>query len=251
MTGAAPLAVFNENWAGLRGLVHGVATRAALPAPGRPAMDEAVAALRKQDVIPVRMPAWGAGQIHGETIRVAGASDPLSIRNAGAKIYEFAECDSLVAGLPGALLIIRTADCLPLFLIDSKKKRAALAHCGWRSMALGLAGKTAAELIGGGSRPEDVQAWIGPCIRCENYEVGAEIAGQFEARWPGAGASPNGLNLDLAAVARHQLTGAGLAPGSIDDCGACTFGNETLYHSYRRDGGESGRLVSFLGWNVN
>ncbi len=123
-----------------------------------------------------------------------------------------------------------------------------LAHCGWRSLALGLAGRAAATLIAHGAEPETLQAWIGPCIRPSQYEVGEELVQCFVGKWPDAQCSPDGVSLDLAAVAHAQLRFEGIDPANIADSGVCTFADATRFHSYRRDGDASGRLFSFIGW---
>jgi hypothetical protein len=77
--------------------------------------------------------------------------------------------------------------------------------------------------------------------------VGRELVERFAASFPGAEVSPDGIRLDLAAVLRHQLRSAGLAEEAIEDCGACTFADPSRFHSYRRDGGRAGQLLTIIG----
>ncbi|MBI1357133.1 MAG: peptidoglycan editing factor PgeF [Acidobacteria bacterium] len=158
------------------------------------------------------------------------------------------EGDALVGDAGGVLLTIRTADCLPALLVDPVRRAVGAAHAGWRGMAAGIVAEAAAEMTRRyGSRPEELEALLGPAISAESYEVGEEVAERFAAEavqrrpeWPRP-------HLDLARAARLQLIEAGLAPERIADSNLCTFRNPELFPSYRRDGKKSGRLVAAIG----
>jgi copper oxidase (laccase) domain-containing protein len=102
-----------------------------------------------------------------------------------------------------------------------------------------------------GSRPSDLLAALGPGIGPCCYEVGDEVKAAFgdDGRAffrPG----PRGRDhLDVRAANREQLLRSGLAPERIDSVDHCTFCARGLYHSYRRDGPRSGRMISFVGFS--
>jgi purine-nucleoside/S-methyl-5'-thioadenosine phosphorylase / adenosine deaminase len=160
------------------------------------------------------------------------------------------EGDAAVADRPGWLLAIETADCLPVLLVDSRRRAVAAAHAGWRGTAARVVGAAIAALIEGGSRPRDILAALGPGIGPCCYEVGGEVVTAFG---PGGEAffrpGPRGrLHLDLRAANRSQLATAGVDPARIHVVEDCTCCRADLYHSFRRDGAGAGRMISYVGW---
>jgi len=158
------------------------------------------------------------------------------------------EGDALVGGRAGALLTVRTADCLPVLLVDPVRRVVGAAHAGWRGMAAGIVLNTAAEMERRyASRPQDLEALLGPCIRAENYEVGEEVAAEFDPAAVMRRPEWSRPHLDLPAAARRQLAAAGLSQERVLDTGLCTFAHPELFPSYRRDGVQCGRLVAAIG----
>lgn len=176
-------------------------------------------------------------QVHGATVEEA----PWTGRPAA---------DAAVASEPGLLLGIETADCLPVLLVDPKRRAVAAVHAGWRGTALGVTRAAVAALTRGGSRSTDLLAALGPGIGPCCYEVGDDVKAAFGP----AGAAffqkaPGGRDhLDVRAANRRQLIETGLDPGRIGGVDECTFCRRDLYHSYRRDGPGSGRMISFVGF---
>ncbi len=119
-------------------------------------------------------------------------------------------------------------------------------HSGWRGTVADIAGRAVETLAEAGADPGDLLAAIGPCIELDAFEVGEEVAEQFEDRFvTRAGyAKPH---VDLVACVRAQLEGAGLPANQIERVGACTHANSELYFSYRRDGAGIGQQLSFIG----
>jgi len=161
------------------------------------------------------------------------------------------EADAAVAAQPALVLGIQTADCLPVLLVDPQRRLVAAAHAGWRGTAAGVTRQIVRELVARGSRPGDIVAALGPGIGPCCYEVGEELR---EAFGP-AGAvffrpgSPGKPRLDLRAANVHQLLEAGLAAEAIHHLADCTHCHPDLYHSYRREGLGSGRMISFVGFS--
>ncbi len=244
-------------WAGIPGLLHGTTTRSALPTPGKTPFFERVRELRQRQLLP-RLPTYAGDQVHEDRLMVIGTGEPRTLEgttvpashDTSLEATEFARTDALMTGEPGRLLCIRTADCEPVFLIDPRRRLAGVAHCGWRGVRAGLATKLAEAFLAGGSQPQDLQAWLGPCITAPNYEVSRALIDDFARAFPGAPISPDGLHLDLFAITRWQLEKAGMKPDHVIVSGACTYGEPGHYHSYRRDGDQAGRLLSFIAWTT-
>jgi len=175
-------------------------------------------------------------QVHGASVQVA----PWEGRPDG---------DAGLAWAPGLILGIETADCLPVLLVDPRRPAVAAVHAGWRGTVAGVTRAAVAALVAGGSRAEDLHAALGPGIGPCCYEVGDEVKAAFGS----AGAAflrpgPRGRNhLDVRAANRRQLIEAGLDPARIGGIDECTFCRPDLYHSFRRDGPGSGRMISHVG----
>jgi len=170
-------------------------------------------------------------------------------QNLPAHHFRFDEGDALVSDISGVSMGIRTADCLPVLIADRVKGTAAAVHCGWRSLALGLAGKAVRVMTGVmGSRENDLLAAIGPSIGQCCYEVGEEVREAFPADMREEGLFQKrgeSLYLDLAAGAKTQLLTEGMAPETVDEIVACTSCNPDMFWSWRTRKDE-GRMVSFI-----
>lgn len=253
---SAPLWRGNPRWIGDPRLRHGVLTRSGLESSGKllfaDCMERAAPRLVELMAGTGAFAAAGADQVHEDRIAAARRSDGF----AGATAFpppegleslcEFPATDALVTEEPGVLLIIQTADCLPILYWDPETGLLGASHCGWKGVYAGLAGAAARAMIERGARRETLEAWIGPCIRAANYETGPELVERFRAAFPGVAVSPNGTHLDLAEIARSQLEAEGIRGDRLGDCGECTRELSALYHSYRRDGPRAGRLLTVI-----
>jgi YfiH family protein len=158
--------------------------------------------------------------------------------------------DAGTADRPKIILGIETADCLPVLLVDPRRRVVAAAHAGWRGTAKGIARKTLDALIADGSHARDVIAALGPGIGPCCYEVGPELVPEFgpggESFFrPGQG---DRLRLDVRAANAHQLREGGVPEGQIHSRADCTFHEPDRYHSYRREGQGGGRMISYVGF---
>lgn len=179
-------------------------------------------------------PRW-LRQVHGTTVAELG---PLASA-------EEPQADAAVAHLPGTVLAILTADCLPVLLCSEDGARIGAAHAGWRGLAAGVLEATVAAM---GTPPARLLAWLGPCIGAASYEVGEEVRAAFVERDPEAAACfaaarPGHWFCDLAGLARRKLAAAGVK--HIHGGGFDTLTDERFY-SYRRDGAHSGRFASLI-----
>ena len=115
-------------------------------------------------------------------------------------------------------------------------------------MVTGVIPATVDALENLGVKTSRLRAWIGPSIGIDRFEVGAEVAEQFESRFVRkASGLQKKAHVNLKAVAAEQLATAGLPQENISICPDCTHEREELYWSYRRDGGICGRQIAYLG----
>jgi hypothetical protein len=144
--------------------------------------------------------------------------------------------------VPGVACAVTAADCLPVLFATRSGDAVAVAHAGWRGLALGVLEATVAALArGSGSASGDIVVWLGPCIGPAHYEVGADVLEAFGCpgaddarfRWrPRADGSPRWL-ANLPLLARERLERAG-----VDQIGGghwCTASDPSRFFSFRRD----------------
>ena len=159
------------------------------------------------------------------------------------------EGDASVTAVRGALLGVQTADCVPILICDSRASCVAAIHAGWRGTAARIAESTVARLTQKfGVKSGELTAAIGPHIGVCCYEVGPEVVdavgdpGAFERRadWPRP-------HLNLAAANRNQLVRSGVDADRIELTSLCTRCRADLFFSYRREGEQTGRMLSVIG----
>lgn len=160
------------------------------------------------------------------------------------------EADAALSSVAGLLIAVETADCLPIILVEPHARLAAVVHAGWRGSAAGVAAHAVERLVVAGGERRSLHAVLGPCIGACCYEVGEELRVAFGAESSaffrdGTGPRPH---LDLREANRFQLTAAGVPVEQIADVSACTFCHPARLPSYRRDGRDCGRIVSYVGW---
>ena len=177
-----------------------------------------------------------AEQIHGTSLAF--------ISRVGQTPQVVAGCDALVTNLPGLALLVRTADCLPLFFADPVRGVVGIAHAGWRGLAGLLPVKVVAALQHGyHTQPDALAVAIGPAIRSCCYEVGPEFAARFG---PFVQERHARRTCDLVALALDQLQQCGVRADRIIDSQHCTGCEPQYWYSLRREGPSTGRLVSFI-----
>jgi len=177
-------------------------------------------------------PVW-LEQVHG--ISVVNAAGQTAIPKADASYTDAA----------GVVCAVMTADCLPVLFCDRQGTQVAAAHAGWRGLAGGILEAT---LQQAGFEPEHTLTWLGPGIGAAVYEVGAEVRDAFlqqpmhdeSAFVP----SPNARwYMDMYRLARQRLNAVGVR--GIYGGEYCTYSQEALFFSYRRDG-FTGRMASLI-----
>jgi len=186
--------------------------------------------------------------------------------------------DALITSRPGLLLGVLVADCLPILLVDARRRVVAALHCGWRGTARRLAEKAVGRMrLLFGSQPNDLWVAIGPGIQSCCYAVGAEVIEEFSCQFPYAESlfvtrsrplSPletkrsimiqafrsnfgprtkQETHLDLALANLRQLRAAGVPESQIASDALCTSCHPELFFSHRRDAGYTGRMMGVVG----
>lgn len=185
--------------------------------------------------------------------------------------------DGLVTDTPGLVVAVQAADCLPIVLVDRKRRAVGVFHAGWRGTVKRIVEKGVGEMRKHfKSDPRNLVAAIGPGVHGCCYEVGEEVRTRFEAQFayagglfravkesdpvrekypllfltaraPGHGELPPKLFLDLVEANRRQLLDAGLMAKSIDTAAPCTACHTELLFSFRAEKGVTGRLMAAAG----
>ena len=140
---------------------------------------------------------------------------------------------------------ILTADCLPILLVNNTGAEIAAIHGGWRPLADNIIANTVKLFK---DTPDNITAWLGPCIGPQAFEVGLEVKQQFEQLSPDFSKTfvqqPDGKFLaNLHLIATLQLQQLGI--NNIIGLAECTYTNQDKYFSYRRDG-KTGRMASVI-----
>jgi polyphenol oxidase len=215
------------------GLVHGFSTLAIGSVGLKHVLDHA-------PVLASRRMFAGVLGLDGAELTTIGSVHGAGVARVDRPGGSVDDVDALVTDEPGVVLFATYADCYPVVLWDPEKKVAGLVHAGWRGTHAGVA-TAAVTFMEDQYGCRRVRAGIGPgiCGRC--YEVGEEVASQFDARF----VTPSGdrFLLDLAAANRAQLEDAGVKP--VYEIGICTK-EHYLFPSHRRhpDGKRFGAIVS-------
>jgi YfiH family protein len=205
-------------------------------------------------------------QVHSDTIRFV--ESPSKSQLVG---------DGLITSTPGLWLGIQTADCLPIILVDPKRRAVGVFHAGWRGTMKRILEKGVGEMRRRfASQPRDLRAAIGPGIHGCCYQVGTEVREQFEsqfayatklfreveerdpvrekypmlfltARPPGHSELPKKIFLDLVEANRQQLLAVGVPAKSIEASPLCTNCHTDLLFSHRAEKGKTGRMMAVVG----
>lgn len=175
-----------------------------------------------------------ARQVHGVTLACA----PFELRP---------EADAVWSAAPGAAVGVVTADCVPILVAHVEGRFVCAIHAGWRGSAARIAALSVRALAQAtGAPPSALVAVVGPHIGPCCYEVDEPVMSAISERSVFLPAQrPGHAMLDLFALNRLQLLGAGVPAGSIERVGGCTSCDSSRYASYRRDK-TSGRLIHWI-----
>jgi YfiH family protein len=189
--------------------------------------------------------------VHGVNVKrvyAANRGDGLSVAYGG----ERERFDAMVCDDAGVALATIHADCAPLFVVDVAHRAIGLCHAGWRGTADGIGTQLLRSMREAfNSAPHDLVAMIGPHIGPCCFEVDEDVARRFDAAFAGFGGIRPGevagkYFVDLTLAMAYQLYAHGVPARRVNVARLCTCCNQTLFHSYRRDGRRGGAMASFL-----
>lgn len=186
-----------------------------------------------------------AEQIHGAAVATVTATE--AGRGAVSSVDSIRSADGLVTACAGIPLAILSADCAVILLADEGRRAVAAVHSGRKGTLANIASAAVGVISSLGIAPGSLFASIGPSICAECYEVGGEIAAEFEAAFPWAGRflriSSGRTRLDLPGIIERELVEAGLCPERVYACRLCTACRNDLFFSYRKERASAGRCI--------
>ena len=179
-----------------------------------------------------QMPVW-LEQVHDTRVVRLDGQTPADL-----------QADAVYSNVPGQVCAVMTADCLPVLFCSQAGDEVAAAHAGWRGLCNGVLEQTLAAFA---AEPARINAWLGPAIGPQQFEVGPEVRAAFIAVDDAAAAAftPQGDKFlaDIYLLARQRLQRAGIH--AIYGGDRCTVSEISHFFSYRRDG-ITGRLASLI-----
>jgi hypothetical protein len=208
-------------------------------------------------------------QVHSDVIHYVNA--PPAERLVG---------DGLLTDTPGVAIAVLVADCLPVIVVDPKRRAVGVFHAGWRGTVKRIVEKGVGRMrMHFGSRPGDLRAAIGPGVHNCCYKVGAEVRENFQSQFgyadalfheikesdpvrekypmlfmtmrpPGHSTLPVSIFLDLVEANRRQLLDSGLRRSNIWASELCTSCNRGLLFSHRAENGDTGRMMGLVAVRV-
>lgn len=165
------------------------------------------------------------------------------------KLYGF---DASITQVKGIFLCVTTADCVPILLYDPITKSIGGIHAGWKGTSARIAENTINAMVQSfKTSPNDIIACIGPSISIDNYEVGSEVESVFRNNGFALDSSNSYINdesgkthIDLKEINKQELIRLGVSPDNIEKTSLCTFDNEDIFFSARRQTIHSGRMLT-------
>ncbi len=156
--------------------------------------------------------------------------------------------DSVITNIPGIFAVVSIADCTPVLIYDTKQKAVAAIHAGWRGTVAGIVSETLKVMQKEyNTKGEDCLAFIGACISESSFEVGEEVAAQFEKEFKQFDEEKKKYFVNLKTANKKQLTNAGVLAKNIEVSNYCTVLNNDLFYSYRKEKGRTGRMLVVIG----
>ena len=141
-----------------------------------------------------------------------------------------------------------------VFLCRKKSYGFGIAHAGWKGTVLEIASKMVKEWQSRGISTDEIEVVIGPSICGHCYIVDDRVINEVQKlvekphKKPYNQIKEGQYKLDLKELNRQILINCGIHPTKIDVSSFCTQCDEELFFSHRRDGGTTGRMMSFIGW---
>lgn len=162
-------------------------------------------------------------QTHGANIEIA-SEDKI----------DYPDTDALILDSKDMAIYLSFADCTPVILYDGKNNIVSIIHCGWRSSAQKIAAKTVEKMQKlYNTNPKDIKAAIFPSICFKCFETSKEAIDALSRTISEKIGLFCGRYADLKGINAQQLREAGVT--DIDISSYCTYCNNDLFFSYRKE----------------
>lgn len=194
----------------------------------------------------------GAEQTHGVRIQKVSKKD----QGRGSEDYDssFNDTDGFFTDETGILLTLCYADCVPLYFIEPDSRLIGAAHAGWKGTVSGIGAEMINKFQQNGAKTEKISAVIGPSICKKCYIVDERVILLVKNVLEGVESLPYNqvsegqYSLDLKELNRQILLKAGVKNENIHVTDFCTSCHSEHFYSHRRDKGNAGRMLAYIGW---
>ena len=168
-----------------------------------------------------------AGLVHGNNIVKVGEKD---------KGIVIPDCDGFITNIPGIILGVTAADCVPVYFWNKQNSVIGIAHTGWRGVEKRIVEEMIKLLMNNyDCQAEDIYVEIGPHIKDCHFEVKEDVIKNF-LNYPDCLNERDGIKyLNLKNIIKKQLISSGVEKENIKMSYECTFCEKEKYFSYRRD----------------
>ncbi|SFD82333.1 conserved hypothetical protein [Lentibacillus persicus] len=204
------------------------------------------------EAVQIPLDSWVSGeQTHQTNIHIVRDED----KGKGSLAHETSikKIDGLITDRRGILCTAFFADCVPLFFFDPSTGWIGIAHAGWKGTVSRISQKMVDALQSAGVKPSELLVIIGPCISSDYYEVDERVVSQIPAELRNQSVvslEDKRFLLDLKQLNKEILLQHGILSHNIEVTNYCTFRDESLFFSHRRDQGNTGRMLGYIGYNI-
>lgn len=156
--------------------------------------------------------------------------------------------DAQITNKRNLFLAVSVADCTPVLIHDTKNNAVAAIHAGWKGTVGKIVGN-ALQLMKAtyGTEGKDCKAFIGACISYDNFEVGEEVAVNFDVTQKRYDSVKQKWFVNLKKANQQQLLDFGVQLENIEITNYCTVGNNDRFFSHRKENGITGRMMAVIG----
>lgn len=200
-------------------------------------------------LIDIPLENWIMGeQVHDIKIKIVDENDKGS--GAFSSASSIPAIDGVLTKTSGVLLSAFFADCIPLYFFDPEAGIIGIAHAGWKGTVGGIASEMVTAFVKQGSNKDNILVTVGPGISKEHYEVDERVISKIDEKYREKvlTTQDNRSLLDLKELNREILLQSGILSHNIDITSYCTYRDEALFFSHRRDQGKTGRMLGFIGF---
>lgn len=177
-------------------------------------------------------------QVHEARVLLADGANP--------DVDQVPQADAVITDLPGVTLLMRFADCVPIYLYDPEHAAIGMAHAGWKGTLMRIAGRTVQHMVDEfGTDPAAIIAGLGPSIGPDHYVIGPDVVARVTDAFPEQEASlliteGDEVKLDLWEANRLTLAESGV--DQVEVAGICTACRVQDWYSHREENGRTGRF---------